>query len=181
MDESKAQQHEAENTTTMTTLSTSTFEWDAVAILQSIAIFVLAALLEILGGWLIWAAIKGIRIPTDQPFHNDNITSTNTTNNDNDEFESTPTSQYTTLKKPWYYALLGSVALILYGFVPCLQPSASSDGFARIYAAYGGFFIVLSYLLGWALEGSSAKPDAGDLVGGGISLVGAAVILFWPR
>ena len=40
---------------------------------------------------------------------------------------------------------------------------------------------MLSYLLGWMLEGSSAKPDVGDLVGGCISLVGAAVILFWPR
>ena len=58
MDESKTQQHEAENTTT--TLSTSTFEWEAITILQSIAIFVLAALLEIIGGLLIWAAIKAI-------------------------------------------------------------------------------------------------------------------------
>lgn len=93
----------------------------------------------------------------------------------------TQSSQYIILKKPWYYALLGSLTLIAYGFIPCLQPSAASDGFARIYAAYGGFFIVLSYLLGWALEGESAKPDVGDLVGGGIALVGVGVIMFWPR
>ena len=68
-----------------------------------------------------------------------------------------------------------------YGFIPCLQPSAATDGFARIYAAYGGFFIVMSFLIGWALEGESAKPDVGDLVGGLISVVGALVIVFWPR
>lgn len=68
-----------------------------------------------------------------------------------------------------------------YGFIPCLQPSAATDGFARIYAAYGGFFIVMSFLIGWALEGESAKPDLGDIVGGTISLVGALVIVFWPR
>ena len=68
-----------------------------------------------------------------------------------------------------------------YGFIPCLQPSAATDGFARIYAAYGGFFIVMSFLIGWALEGESAKPDIGDLVGGLISVVGALVIVFWPR
>ena len=68
-----------------------------------------------------------------------------------------------------------------YGFIPCLQPSAATDGFARIYAAYGGFFIVMSFLIGWALEGPSAKPDVGDLVGGLISVVGALVIVLWPR
>ena len=93
----------------------------------------------------------------------------------------TQTSQYITIKKPWYYALFGSLTLTAYGFLPCLQPSAGSDGFARIYAAYGGFFIVLSFFMGWALEGVSAKPDVGDLVGGGIALVGAGVVMFWPR
>ena len=39
----------------------------------------------------------------------------------------------------------------------------------------------MSFLIGWALEGQSAKPDIGDLVGGLISVVGALVIVFWPR
>lgn len=34
-----------------------------------------------------------------------------------------------------------------YGFVPCAQPMSD---FGRIYAVYGGFFIVLSYLWGKA-------------------------------
>ena len=127
------------------------FHWTAVTILQSIAIFILAGIAEIIGGWLVWASIKGVR-------DDDGIIQ----------------------RRPWYYALIGSLTLVAYGFIPCLQPSASSDGFGRIYAAYGGYFIVLSFLLAWALEGESARPDLGDIVGGGISLVGVFVIMFWP-
>ena len=32
-----------------------------------------------------------------------------------------------------------------YGFIPCLQPMSD---FGRIYAVYGGFFIVLSFVWG---------------------------------
>jgi len=55
------------------------------------------------------------------------------------------------------------------------------DSFGRIYAVYGGYFIVLSFLFAWALEGSSAKPDLGDCVGGAISIAGVFVIMLWPR
>ena len=79
-------------------------------------------------------------------------------------------------KKPWYYALIGSLILISYGFIPCLQPTNS---FGRIYAVYGGFFIVLSFLLGWLLDAD--RPDVGDIVGGSISLIGVIVIMLWPR
>lgn len=130
----------------------TSFRWTAATIAQSIAIFLLAGVAEIMGGWLVWASVKGVR-----------------------------DSSGSITKKPWYYALCGSMTLIAYGFIPCLQPSAQSDGFGRIYAAYGGYFIVLSFLLAWALEGEAARPDAGDLVGGGIALVGVLVIMFWPR
>lgn len=79
-------------------------------------------------------------------------------------------------RRPWWYALFGSMILICYGFVPCLQPT---DSFGRIYAAYGGLFIVFSFLFGWAVDGD--KPDIGDIAGGVISLGGACVIMFWPR
>lgn len=55
-----------------------------------------------------------------------------------------------------WWALLGSVTLVTYGFVPTLQPTAD---FGRIFAIYGGFFIVYSYGWGWALD--KQKPDAG--------------------
>jgi small multidrug resistance family-3 protein len=78
--------------------------------------------------------------------------------------------------KPWWWAVLGSLVLVLYGFLPTLQPT---DSFGRVYAVYGGFFIVLSFLAGWLLDGD--KPDKGDVIGGSISLAGVLLILFWPR
>ena len=73
------------------------------------------------------------------------------------------------------WALLGGLLLILYGIVPTFQPAH----FSRTYATYGGFFIVLSFLWGWVLDGN--KPDFFDLIGGGVSLLGVAIIMYWPR
>lgn len=152
------------------------FQWTPLAIVQSIAIFCLAGIAEIFGGYLVWAAVKGLRVEkTESEANINNNTSAN------EAVDGTSSSGYDIVKKPWWFALIGSVVLVAYGFIPCLQPSAATDGFARIYAAYGGFFIVMSFLIGWALEGPSAKPDVGDLVGGLISVVGALVIVFWPR
>ena len=49
----------------------------------------------------------------------------------------------------------------------------------RAYAAYGGVYIVASILWLWRVEGVS--PDRWDMIGAGISLAGAGVILFGPR
>ena len=78
--------------------------------------------------------------------------------------------------KPWWWALLGSLVLIVYGFLPTLQPT---DSFGRIYAVYGGFFIFMSFVMGWWLDGD--RPDKGDVIGGCIALGGVLLILFWPR
>ena len=51
--------------------------------------------------------------------------------------------------KNWTYAAAGVIALIGYGFVPCLQPTSD---FGRVYAIYGGFFIVLAFA--WASDES---------------------------
>jgi len=131
-DEPKLEQEEEEES----------FQWTALTILQAISVFCLAGLAEIVGGWMVWAAVRG-----------------------NSEG-----------KKPWWYALIGSIILVIYGFVPTLQPT---DSFGRVYAVYGGFFIVLSFLFGWWLDGD--RPDIGDGVGSAISLAGVLVILFWPR
>ena len=48
---------------------------------------------------------------------------------------------------------LGGFVLFLYGIVPTFQPSH----FHRIYAAYGGIFIIMSVLWGWFFEGIA--PD----------------------
>ena len=73
------------------------------------------------------------------------------------------------------WALLGGLVLVLYGIIPTFQPAH----FGRVYAAYGGCFIVLSLLWGWLLDGN--VPDPFDLFGGAIALAGVTVIMYWPR
>ena len=82
--------------------------------------------------------------------------------------------------KPWWYALIGSAMLCLYGVVPTFQPqTAGTEDFGRVYAAYGCWFIMLSLAWGWAIDGN--RPDAGDGIGAGLAAVGAVVITFYPR
>ena len=77
-------------------------------------------------------------------------------------------------KSPWY-AVLGAVALVLYGVIPTLQPT----NFGRVYAAYGGVFIVMSLLWGWRID--KVIPDRFDMIGGAVALVGVLIIFYWPR
>jgi small multidrug resistance family-3 protein len=77
--------------------------------------------------------------------------------------------------KSVWMAILGAFVLLLYGIIPTLQPA----NFGRVYAAYGGVFIVLLLLWGWKIDGVS--PDAYDVIGGLIALVGVCVIMYWPR
>lgn len=128
------------------------FSWTPQTVAQALALFVAAGVAEILGGWLVWIAIRG----------NSNTASDGSSSSSG--------------KRPWWFAILGSILLVIYGFIPCLQPT---DSFGRIYAVYGGFFIVLSFLFGWALDGD--RPDVGDIVGGSVAMVGVCLILFWPR
>ncbi len=75
----------------------------------------------------------------------------------------------------WVFGALGALALVLYGIIPTYQPAH----FGRVYAAYGGWFVVLSILWGWAVD--RIQPDRYDLTGGFICIVGVAVIMYWPR
>ena len=106
-------------------------------ILRSGALFVVAGLLEIGGGYLVW--------------------------------------QWWKSGSPWYLGALGGLALFLYGIVPTYQPA----DFGRVYAAYGGWFVVLSILWGWGVD--RVAPDRFDLLGGAICLVGVCVIMYAPR
>ena len=105
--------------------------------LKSISYFILAGILEIGGGYLIWLWIregKGIG-----------------------------------------YAILGAIILALYGIIPTLQPS----NFGRVYAAYGGVFVVLSIIWGWGVD--KIAPDKFDIIGGLVCLAGVLIIMYWPR
>ncbi|MCP3942464.1 MAG: YnfA family protein [Desulfobacteraceae bacterium] len=77
--------------------------------------------------------------------------------------------------KPIMYAVMGAVVLMAYAIIPTLQPA----DFGRVYATYGGVFIVLSLLWGWGIDG--IKPDRFDLIGGAIALIGVTIIMYWPR
>lgn len=70
----------------------------------------------------------------------------------------------------------GAALLVLYGVLPNFQPSPY---FGRVYAAYGGLFIVASLLWDWKFDGRA--PDKADTVGALLCLVGVAVIMYWPR
>lgn len=75
----------------------------------------------------------------------------------------------------WAIGVVGGFVLFLYGIVPTFQPSH----FHRVYAAYGGVFIVMAMLWGWIFEGIA--PDRFDIIGGLIALAGVGIIFYWPR
>jgi small multidrug resistance family-3 protein len=75
----------------------------------------------------------------------------------------------------WILGIVGGFILFLYGIIPTFQQSH----FHRIYAAYGGIFIVMALLWGWIFE--KIIPDTFDILGAGISLVGVVVIFYLPR
>ncbi|HET6976065.1 MAG TPA: YnfA family protein [Pyrinomonadaceae bacterium] len=77
--------------------------------------------------------------------------------------------------KPIWFALVGGLILILYGIIPTLQPA----NFGRVYAAYGGVFVVLSILWGWRID--KVTPDKFDVIGGVVALAGVFIIMYWPR
>ncbi|EGO64089.1 YnfA family protein [Acetonema longum] len=77
--------------------------------------------------------------------------------------------------KGYHYGVVGALILVLYGIVPTLQPA----NFGRVYAAYGGIFIVLSLLWGWKVD--HVLPDRFDVIGGFIALIGVLIIMYWPR
>ena len=79
--------------------------------------------------------------------------------------------------KSIWYGLAGAISLIIYGVVPTMQPPSAS--FGRVYAAYGGIFIILSIVWGWKID--NVLPDKFDLIGGGIALIGVLVIMYYPR
>lgn len=74
-----------------------------------------------------------------------------------------------------WYAIAGALALVIYGVIPTFQPA----NFGRVYAAYGGIFIVLSLLWGWRIDG--VIPDKFDIIGGAVALAGVLMIMYWPR
>lgn len=78
-------------------------------------------------------------------------------------------------KKGVLFGLLGGVILFIYGVIPTLQPAH----FGRVYAAYGGIFIVSSIL--WGAIVDKKQPDKYEVIGALIALIGVIVIFYIPR
>ena len=75
----------------------------------------------------------------------------------------------------WILGAIGGFILFLYGIIPTFQPTY----FHRIYATYGGIFIVMALLWGFIFE--KEVPDIFDIVGAGVAIVGIIIIFYVPR
>lgn len=77
--------------------------------------------------------------------------------------------------EPVFYGILGGLVLVLYGVIPTFQPAH----FGRVYAAYGGIFVVMALAWGWLID--KQRADVYDITGGLVVLAGVAIIMYWPR
>lgn len=74
------------------------------------------------------------------------------------------------------WTIPGLIALVLFALALTRVDSASVG---RVYAAYGGIYILSSLLWLWAIE--NTRPDHWDVFGATVCLIGAGIILFGPR
>jgi len=75
----------------------------------------------------------------------------------------------------WIFGAFGGLILFVYGIIPTLQPS----NFGRVYAAYGGIFVVMAII--WGLIIDKKRPVRFEIIGGTIVLLGALIIFYAPR
>jgi len=78
-------------------------------------------------------------------------------------------------KRKITFGIMGGFILFLYGIVPTFQPS----NFGRVYAAYGGVFVIMAII--WGLLIDKKRPDKYEIIGGIIVLLGALIIFYSPR
>lgn len=65
-----------------------------------------------------------------------------------------------------------AVSLIIFSWLLTLHPAAAG----RVYAAYGGVYIVVALFWLWAIEG--IRPSIWDVIGSTITLIGMFVIIY---
>ena len=106
-------------------------------VLTSIALFFVAAVAEIGGGYMVWKWLRE--------------------------------------RKGVLFGIIGGTILIIYGVITTFQPAQ----FGRVYAAYGGIFIISSIL--WGMFVDRKKPDRYEIFGSVIAVMGAVIIFYAPR
>ena len=75
----------------------------------------------------------------------------------------------------WIFGILGGFVLFLYGVIPTFQKTH----FHRIYAAYGGIFIIMA--IGWGYLFEGIIPDVYDIMGTIVASIGVIIIFYYPR
>lgn len=80
------------------------------------------------------------------------------------------------LGKPVWWLLPGLISLVAFAWLLTLVESPAAG---RVFAAYGGIYIVAS--LAWMALVEKVSPDRYDLAGAALCLTGAAVIVAAPR
>lgn len=77
-------------------------------------------------------------------------------------------------KSPWLL-IPAALSLALFAWLLTLHPAAAG----RVYAAYGGVYILVAIAWLWAVDG--IKPTVWDGVGVAVALVGMGIIMFAPH
>lgn len=72
------------------------------------------------------------------------------------------------------FGLAGGLVLFSYGIITIFQPV----GFGRVYATYGGIFVIVSIM--WDYWIDKKKTDRYEIIGSVIVIVGVAVLFYFP-
>ena len=106
-------------------------------IIISVLLFVIAALFEIGGAYLVYKWIRN--------------------------------------NKSLLFGLLGGIILFFYGVIQTFQVA----NFGRVYAAYGGIFVISTLI--WGAIVDRKTPDKYEIIGMLTILLGVIIIFFVPR
>jgi small multidrug resistance family-3 protein len=78
--------------------------------------------------------------------------------------------------KPIIWLVPGVASLILFAWA---LTRIETEAAGRAFAAYGGIYIAASLVWLWLVEG--LRPDRFDIIGAGLCIAGALVIILAPR
>lgn len=73
------------------------------------------------------------------------------------------------------FGLVGALILFTYAIIPTFQPA----DFGRVYATYGGIFVIVSIMWGYWID--KKKTDRYEIIGSVIVIVGVAVLFYFPK
>lgn len=77
--------------------------------------------------------------------------------------------------KPIWLLIPAAFSLGLFAWLLSLHPTAAG----RVYAAYGGVYILVALFWLWFVDG--IRPTMWDFVGSFVAITGMAIIMFSPR